>query len=634
MSYEYYGLKEQPFGVTPNPRFLYHSFGHLEVLASLIHAIENDSGMSVLTAEPGLGKTTLLYYLLEQYRTSARTALLFQTQCSGVELLRFLNAEWGERVDPDPDPVLLYERIRNIVATDARAGRRVLVVLDEAQNLDVSALETVRLLSNFETSERKSLHIIIAGQPQLADKLRRPELRQLLQRFTIVTRLSPLTAEQTSEYVVRRLQIAGANGRASEIFTDDALLRVWQGSGGVPRDINRICFNAMSAGFALDCRPISRDVIDEVLVDLDMVSSQDGEVQPQADRRCTSGTNDHRKISSTWNIDRWFEQREAYRLARAATIHGAEYGTATVRSRVALDPATTERPPAATNIHGVPQANVVYEPAEQQLSAHTVEDSNIATRANESSQAKGWRTNILAFVGGTILMGAAVTLSWISSTNKPNISTAQASPAPVRDRSHGTVELLDFPRVISEGTRDSFRKTSPAIAPPVLDTLRPRNVGTVRPDWLGRGSEVQRSVAPPETLPSQLPLPPGLVKESDLTQVLTSTPHGRPPALATQQLPPTPTRASGAELLYMMKPAYPAIARQVRREGTVVLRLTIATDGTVSHVSVVSGDKLLAAAAIDAVKRWRYKPAMKDGHPDQDSTEVTIHFFINSREHS
>src|SRR5512146_424798 len=132
MFLKYYNLREQPFGVTPNPRYLYQSSSHREALASLIYGIESDTGFAALIAEPGMGKTTLLFYLLERFRQAARTALIFQTQCNSRELLRYLLAELDEPIE-EQDPVLLHERFKNLLVRESRAGRRVLVVIDEAQ---------------------------------------------------------------------------------------------------------------------------------------------------------------------------------------------------------------------------------------------------------------------------------------------------------------------------------------------------------------------------------------------------------------------------------------------------------------------------------------------------------------------
>ena len=196
MFLDFYNLREQPFGVTPNPAFLYLSHSHREALASLFYAVENERGFAALIAPPGMGKTTLLFHMLEKLRPSCHTAFLFQTQCDSSQLLRYLLADLGCPTE-ERDLVKLHFELNEILVREARAGRRLVVVIDEAQDLDESVLETLRLLSDFETPNRKLMQIVLAGQPLLGEKLARPELSQLLQRFYILSRLAPFNSEET-----------------------------------------------------------------------------------------------------------------------------------------------------------------------------------------------------------------------------------------------------------------------------------------------------------------------------------------------------------------------------------------------------------------------------------------------------
>src|SRR6266700_7100636 len=223
MFLKFFGLREQPFGVTPDPSFLYLSPTHREALASLFYSIEMGRGFLALIAKPGMGKTTLLFHLLEKFRTSARTAFLFQTQCTSREFMRFLIAELGCETD-DQDFIRMHEEFNNHLLQEARAGKRVIVAIDEAQNLDPSVLETIRLLSNFETPRAKLLQIVLAGQPELADKLASRHLAQLRQRVSLVSGLQPLSAVETRKYVQHRLHVASYQG--NELFTDQALATI------------------------------------------------------------------------------------------------------------------------------------------------------------------------------------------------------------------------------------------------------------------------------------------------------------------------------------------------------------------------------------------------------------------------
>jgi general secretion pathway protein A len=277
MFLEYYGFREQPFGVTPDPRFLYLSPAHREALASLYYGIESGRGFLALIAKPGMGKTTLLFHLLEKFRHNARTAFLFQTQCSSREFMRFLLAELGVE-SYDQDFVRMHEEFNKMLLQEARAGRRFIVVVDEAQNLDGSVLETVRLLSDFETPRAKLLQIILAGQPELADKLASKHMAQLRQRVSLLNRLSPLSVEETRKYIDHRLKVVGHSG--APLFTPEALVAIARFTEGIPRNVNNFCFNVLSLSCAVRQKVVDLALVEEVINDLD-ISQHVTEVGPQ-----------------------------------------------------------------------------------------------------------------------------------------------------------------------------------------------------------------------------------------------------------------------------------------------------------------------------------------------------------------
>jgi len=268
MFLRFFSLREQPFGVTPDPRFLYLTPAHREALASLFYGIDEGRGFMALIAKPGMGKTTLLVHLLERFRATAQTAFIFQTQCSSREFMRFLLAEVGCEVGTEQDLVSLHEEFNRRLVREARDGRRFILIVDEAQNLDASVLETVRLLSNFETPRAKLVQIVLAGQPELADKLARPSLSQLRQRISVLSSLTPLPQPETERYMEHRLRVAGY--REGTPFTPAAKRLIGEISEGIPRNINNLCFGALSLGYALQQKMIDADVIREVVADLDL----------------------------------------------------------------------------------------------------------------------------------------------------------------------------------------------------------------------------------------------------------------------------------------------------------------------------------------------------------------------------
>ena len=267
MYLSFFGLKEQPFGVTPDPRFLYLSEAHKEALASLYYGIEANRGFIGLIAQPGMGKTTMLFHLLETFRTSARIAFLFQTHCNSREFMRLLLADLGCEEDTQ-DLVRMYDQFNKRLLQIAEEGNRLIVVVDEGQNLESEVLETLRLLSNFETSQAKLMQIILSGQPALARKLASPRLAQLRQRVSIVQGLAPLSGWEVKNYVEHRLRIAGYRGHP--IFTDEAFASMASYTEGIPRNVNNFCFNALSLACALRKKTVDSDVVKEVMSDLDL----------------------------------------------------------------------------------------------------------------------------------------------------------------------------------------------------------------------------------------------------------------------------------------------------------------------------------------------------------------------------
>jgi general secretion pathway protein A len=267
MFLEFYHLRQQPFGVTPDPAYLYPTRTHRDALDSFLDGIKEGRGFFTLIAKPGMGKTTLLYQLLDELHDTARTVFLFQTQCESREFFEYLLNELG--VDTTGmGLVLMHSKLNEILFAEMIAGRRFVLIVDEAQNLDDSVLETVRLLSNFETSYAKMLQIVLAGQPELSEKLEQPKLAQLRQRIAVFARLEPLTMEETSNYIDHRLKIAGHSG--APLFTPDAVELIARRTGGTPRSINALCYSALTAAHVLAVETVTAEIVRDVAARLDM----------------------------------------------------------------------------------------------------------------------------------------------------------------------------------------------------------------------------------------------------------------------------------------------------------------------------------------------------------------------------
>jgi type II secretory pathway predicted ATPase ExeA len=272
MVLDYYNLREQPFGVTPDFRYLYPSTTHREALASLLYGFEAGRGFVALIAKPGMGKTTLLFQALNQLKDKAKVVFVFQTICTPVDFLRAVLADLGVH-ETQGNLIELQSKLNEVITEQSHMGKPLVVVIDEAQNLDDSVLELVRMLSNFETSQEKLIQIVLSGQPQLADKLASPELVQLRQRVSIFGGLKPFSPIETTLYIEHRLQVAGYR-LETPLFTRGALAMIAEHSEGVPRNINNLCFNAMSLGCVLKRRTIDSEIVREVIADLDLESLQ------------------------------------------------------------------------------------------------------------------------------------------------------------------------------------------------------------------------------------------------------------------------------------------------------------------------------------------------------------------------
>jgi len=265
----FFGLTQQPFDVTPDPACLYLSSSHSEALASLQQGIEHFRGFMMLIAEPGMGKTTLLHKLMEEQAESARVVFLFQTQCNSRELLCYILNEL-EVDHSGMDAVAMHRALNQALLEEMLRGRRFVLIVDEAQNLQEPVLETIRLLSDFETTHSKLIQIVLAGQPQLAETLMRDSLVQLRQRISVLSSLKALTVAETAEYVDYRLRASGWSGR--QLFTPEALVTIAESSGGVPRSINNYCFAALLKAFHRGQNVVDAELVKEVAGTLNLES--------------------------------------------------------------------------------------------------------------------------------------------------------------------------------------------------------------------------------------------------------------------------------------------------------------------------------------------------------------------------
>ena len=262
MYLSFYGLTAKPFNATPDPRFLYMSPGHREALAQLQYGVQERKGFIVLTGKVGTGKTTLLHALRQRLNGQTAISFVFNSTLPFDGILEYVLEDLGIAKGAE-------SRARRLIALNSfltereRAGQNTVLILDEAQNLDPATLEQIRLLSNFETPTDKLLQILLVGQPELKTRLQLPELQQLKQRVGLRCQIPPLTPADARQYIRTRLRIAGT--RDVGLFTDPAVNRITEYSGGIPRLINMVCDHSLLFGYADQKRRIDRPTVNQAI---------------------------------------------------------------------------------------------------------------------------------------------------------------------------------------------------------------------------------------------------------------------------------------------------------------------------------------------------------------------------------
>jgi general secretion pathway protein A len=407
MVLDYYKLREHPFGVTPDSRYLFLSSTHREALASLLYGVDAGCGFLALIATPGLGKTTLLFHAMNQLREKALTVFLFQTVCTPMDLLRALLAGLDVQ-DTQGTLIQMQLRLKEVLLEQARRGKRVVVVIDEAQNLDDSVLELIRMLSNFETPREKLIQIILSGQPQLAEKIGSPDLEQLRQRVSIFACLKPFSREDTQLYIDHRLRTAGYSFDAP-LFTRDALTLIAEYSDGIPRNINNLCFNSLSLACALQRKPIDSDLVREVIADLDLDRFRKrNTVAGRPEEKALQVVPSFLSATNTPSMFTGLIPKLAFALAIILALSGVLFANrwwqahkATVHMEKAAPPGA--RPPALVNPH---QPAAPVEAAGQAASAvppQVVPDSSSPTNTEQSAEVVAPESTISVTPGKTLL---------------------------------------------------------------------------------------------------------------------------------------------------------------------------------------------------------------------------------------
>jgi TonB family protein len=569
MLLQHFGLREEPFGVTPDARFLYLSEKHREALSILESGIENHRGFVALIAPPGLGKTTLLYHMLEQSRRTGTltTAFVFQTQCNSRELLRQIVSDLGIAAD-DQDVVRNHQSLHEFLAREANAGRYVIVFIDEAQNLSPDALETVRLLSNFETSKSKLLQIVLAGQPALATKLCSPALVQLKQRLFAMINLAPLTATETGAYITHRLAVAGYKG--SRLFSPEAQALIVKRSGGIPRMINAICYGSLEIAHRRRERFIKESIVQDAL---DVIAPQT-------------------------------QERVAYEAAQLQPASDSFSGSTFDVAR-----GTTLRSTPSSKLSTLEPSN-----SKSSLVTSAVTKAVAAAPRQRKSMIDEKKVLLSFFAIGSGVLGASLLTAGVARWEDAHTTVreeeipivhAMATPAPATGELATVSARHNIPRRVPGSTLADGSRTA---------RLNPGAASKSEPNARTEQERNAAVVAKTSTTPSA-----GLFTDESSTVSARSV-----VSPIVSSLPAD----SSSELLYSASPEYPEAAVAVGLEGSVMLKAIIGADGSVKRPELISGDPILAQAAIRTVLNWRYRPASVNGHPVESQTQIVFRFSL------
>jgi general secretion pathway protein A len=632
MFLDYFGLNEQPFGVTPDPRFLYLGPKHRQALAALDYGTEAERGFLALIAQPGMGKTSLLFQYLQDLHTKARTAFVFQTDGDSRDLMRYLLADLGLS-DAGKDLPEMHALLNRTLLEEVRAGRQFVLVIDEAQNLDEKVLESVRLLSNFETPQKKLMQIVLAGQPQLAARLASPSMAQLRQRISFIIRIEPLAHEEVAAYVDHRLFVAGYKGPS--LFTEGARLLIAEHSQGIPRNINNLCFNALTLGWALKQRTIDREMLCDIVADLDLNPAITAPTQ-------TRGVQSAVAVAS--------------RVARVEPAIAASLPIANTH-RAERKPTTS--PPA--------ESASVPRPGAEVNEAHSVRSTPQATAIRASrAVAPGTKTpqllsTLLLGVRGSsrksvVLVPVLIVFVVVAGMVSYRLygSRARLSEMPVQQQqvnlpqdAAASPALLQVTPV-DRGVMTASFETTPVsrssvdTSQSVVDRPANRNDVSLLPPVHTLLSKVGPNtlvIGDPAPVPTTVPSPSDPIEAASVTIQPASDPAGAANAvlagIETMVAAPSPNvrplvggQLQPPQLISSTPPVYPASARARGVQGVVILDALVDETGKVVDTTVISGPMQLRTAAQEALRIWKYQPARLNGEPIQAHINVNAEFRL------
>jgi TonB family protein len=676
MYWKHFGLSEDPFSLTADRRFLFLTDAHRDVLANLRESMESERGFAALIGSPGVGKTTLLYELIEQLRESTVPVFIVQTHVELIDILQLLLRELGQEATK-VDATSLHQRFAEALKQVAGMGKRFLLVIDEVQALNPAVLETIRLLSNIELGRKKIVEAVFAGQSDFEELLARPNLQVLKQRIAAYGRLKPFTKEETHAYVLHRLRIAGAE---AELFTPEARDVLAELSHGVARTINIYAFQALHAAIRKDAKSADSDVTRKAIYEFEgwplpasaPVLARRAEPVPESKpvARVRDEDDDYfesgkdaglQALLASLRNDRSSDREtslpetpvrpapvpavapavaksEPIPFSIAAVLKATESMPMSVsRTAAAVAPAYEPVPQVEEKVEEVP---TVAEPAPSKFTAKapmlivqapvtkaaTIETKPEvipvpAVRAPKATStavsAPLWQRKqaqlVFAISLGLLLLVGAAAFAY-------NHGSFTARPsAEVRQPAAGVAPaaLTSLPATTAT-TNAPTDPGAPAVAKPQPRTEEPRKPAPTEP----AATEIAAGKAPRLNEAEPAPAAPvslGAMVQPNLGSALVAS---SPVALARR-----PEQVKPAVVIAQPKPIYPDMAARLGVTGTVVLRVQVSAQGKPTKVDVISGPPMLAAAAQNTIMSgWRFSPATIDGKKVESETEVRINF--------
>jgi TonB family protein len=632
----HFGFGESPFGVTPNPEFLFWSQTHNAAMEAIIASIESNLGFSVLLGKPGTGKTTILFHLLSLYRQSARTAFIFQTQCKPRDLLRHVASEFELPVT-GRDDVSLHQELNEMLIQEAGAGRKVLIVIDEAQNLQAPSLEAIRLLSDFETNFSKLLHVVLSGSPQLGQRLQAPDLVQLAQRITTISRLEPLTEAEVKDYVGFRLAVVASRGTEG-LFSPESLVEIASQSQGIPRVINSICYQSLLLAYAHGQASVSTEFVKEAVrkIDLSTPSNpEDGDFKAAIQPPKAGYT----PVSQSVPFPMPPGRSELWRSTHTQTFEKTAR-VAAVNAKGFVPTTHSPQPIEGKNVNLLRGQPISLKA--QPVSTKADQDHRIRERENIGFARPGYFRSIeLIAVIAIFVLGSWIGWnelrtkpgrgSGVSSRNQAELSSPEGQPP--GDKAE--VQPSSKAGEVTDGATQASVQSDLTAAPATNPGSHPSPRIQVPPSIDARTSSLLPSkIRSPASTPAETPAPNSLVSISTRSDELAPLVGAAPPALPRLEAPEPvgtskPKDTFSPRPIRTIQPEYPVKAKLYHIEGAVELELTISPDGKVEKVRALSGNSILLQAAEAAVLRWKYSPSTGDQNTAAAITRVQFNFKLN-----